>query len=169
VEPSEIAWNCIDFAIGHFAGGHYRYQHCTIGNYSVRQISEQPAALFTDNLILSDGSELVDDLYVRLQNSIIWGIDQQGEELILNTAGGAFSDILIEHVMLRSGDAVFDINNNILGSDPEFPRFLNPEAYDYRLDTLSPAIDQGRIILNQDLLDNDRDSKPDLGAYEWIR
>ena len=161
--------NCIDYATAHFAGGHYQYQHCTIANYSVGIFSEQPAAIFTDNLILADGSELIDDLYVRIQNSILWGNFQQSEELILNTAGGAFNDILVSHVMLRSSDDIFNINNNILDTDPDFPQFIDPFNFDFRLDTLSPAQDQGLdLMINKDLLGNDRDSQPDLGAYERI-
>jgi len=161
--------NCVDFGIAHFAGGYYQYQHCTIGNYSIGQFSEQPAAIFTDNLTLSDGSELVEDLYVRIQNSIIWGDHQDSEELILDTAGGALSDIFMQNLMLRSSNSLFDINNNILSTDPDFPAFIDPFNFDYRLDTLSPAKDKGiDLMINRDILGNDRDTQPDLGAYERI-
>lgn len=161
--------NCIDFAGAHFAGGYYRYQHCTFANYSIGQFSEEPALLFTDNLVLSDGSTLEADLYVRLQNSIVWGNHGDGEELLLNVAGEAREDVLLDHLLLRSSNNIYGINNNILGTDPEFPRFIDPFTFNYQLDSLSPAQDAGRpLSINTDLLGTTRDALPDLGAYERI-
>jgi len=57
-----------------------------------------------------------------------------------------------------------DINNNILNQDP---RFVEPELYDYRIDSLSPGIDRGAdLMIPIDLDGNPRDSLPDIGAYE---
>ncbi len=159
--------NCIQFCVGHFAGGYYRYRHCTIANYSVGLFSQEPSAIFTDNLILGDGSTLTEDLYVRLENSIIWGNHQDGEELILNGEGGSQTDVLLDHLMVRTSNSQFEINQNILGTDPGFPRFVDPSNFDYHLDTLSPAQDQGRqLSISVDLLGRPRDEFPDLGAYE---
>jgi len=161
--------NCIEFSVAHFAGGYYQYQHCTITNFSVEQFSQQPAAIFTDNFVLEDNSQLVEDLVVRIQNCIIWGIDLEEEELIFNLDGGANADLLIERSLLRSNNEIFDINGNILETDPLFPAFVDPFVQDFQLDTLSPAKDIGRTLpFSDDLLGNSRDAEPDAGAYERI-
>ncbi len=161
--------NCINALAGHFAGGHYIYQHCTFANYSIGIFNEAPALIFTDNLELADGSLLQADLYAQLQNNIIWGDYQDDEELQFVPSQGPSFQVLIEHSLIRSEDEDFDINNNILGTDPGLPGFVDPSMYNYQLDTLSPAKDRGRdLSIDIDLLGNPRDMLPDLGAYERI-
>jgi hypothetical protein len=161
--------NCINSTAGHFAGGHYTYQHCTIANYSIGLFNEAPAMIFTDNLELSDGSLLQADLYAQLQNNIIWGDYEDDEELQFVATGGTTFQVLAEHCLIRSQNRDFDINNNILGTDPGYPEFIDPFGYNYQLDTLSPAKDQGRVLnINTDLLGNPRDAMPDIGAYERV-
>lgn len=161
--------NCINAAAGHFAGGHYIYQHCTLANYSINLFNQAPAMIFTDNLELSDGSLLQEDLHAQLQNNIIWGVHQDGEELQFAPSEGTIFQVLMEHCLIRSQNQDFEVNNNILGQDPRFPEFVDPENYNYQLDTLSPAKDQGVMLtIDTDLLGNPRDAMPDLGAYERI-
>ena len=161
--------NCINSVAGHFAGGHYTYQHSTFANYSIGLFNEAPALVFTDNLELGDGSLLQADMYVQLQNNIIWGDHQDEEELIFSASEGPDFQVLLEHCLIRSENEEFDINNNILETDPAYPRFIDPAEYNYQLDTLSPAKDQGtNLFINIDLAGNPRDSSPDIGAYERI-
>ncbi len=161
--------NCANFTGAHFAGGNYVYQHCTFANYSIGLFNEAPALIFSDNLELDDGSLLQADLYTQLQNNIIWGDHQDREELVFNASDGPEFQVLMEHCLIRSQNEDFDINNNILDTDPDFPRFVDPTEFNYRLDTLSPAKDQGRLLpINTDLLGNPRDAQPDVGAYERI-
>ena len=161
--------NCVKSTGAHFAGGNYVYQHCTFANYSIGLFNEAPALIFTDNLELDDGSLLQADLYTQLQNNIIWGDHQDSEELLFNASGGPDFQVLLEYCLIRSQNEDFDINNNILATDPDFPKFVDPREFDYQLDTLSPAQDQGRLLpINKDLLGNPRDEQPDIGAYERI-
>ncbi len=161
--------NCAGFTGAHFAGGNYVYQHCTFANYSIGIINEAPALIFSDNLELDDGKLLQADLYTQLQNNIIWGDHQDQEELLFNASGDPEFQVLLEYCLIRSQNADFDINDNILGTDPDFPQFVDSRDFDYQLDTLSPAQDQGRLLLiNTDLLGNPRGGQPDIGAYERI-
>ena len=161
--------NCINATAGHFAGGNYLYQHCTFANYSIGLFNENPAMIFSDNLELADGSLLQADLSVQLQNNIIWGDYQDIEELQFAASEGPVFQVLADHCMIRSQDDNLDINNNILGVDPEFPRFVDPREFNYQLDTLSPAKDQGSVLpIDVDILGNPRDAMPDMGAYERI-
>lgn len=161
--------NCVNAAAGHFAGGHYTYQHCTFANYSIGLFSEGPAMIFSDNLELADGSLLQADLTTRLQNNIIWGDYSDVEELQFNTTEGPKFEVLVEHSLIRTQNLDFDINNNILNTDLGFPQFVNPVEYNYQLDKQSPARDAGRQLpITTDLLGNQRDANPDIGAYERI-
>jgi hypothetical protein len=161
--------NCVNAAGGHFAGGNYQYQHCTFANYSIGLFNQAPALVFTDNLELADGSLLQEDLYTSIQNTIIWGDYQEQEELVFNASEGPSFQILLEHSLVRSQNPDFDINNNILSTAPDFPNFVDPSSYNYQLDTLSPAKDQGRdLSIDTDLLGNPRDGFPDIGAFERI-
>jgi hypothetical protein len=161
--------NCVNATAGHFAGGHYIYQHCTFANYSIGLFNEAPALVFADNLELSDGSLLQADLYTQIENTIIWGDHQDNEELLLNASEGPEFQILMQHSLIRSENPDFAINNNILDTDPDFPKFVDPREYNYQLDTLSPAMDQGVLLpIDTDLLGNPRDAQPDIGAYERV-
>lgn len=161
--------NCVNSTGGHFAGGHYVYQHCTFANYSLGLFNEAPALVFADNLELGDGSLLQADIYVQLQNDIVWGDYQEREELLFSGSEGPEFQVLVEHNLIRSQNPDFDINNNTLGTDPEFPGFVDPSDFNYQLDTLSPAKDQGRLLpIYVDIQGTPRDSQPDIGAYERV-
>ena len=82
--------------------------------------------------------------------------------------------------MAKSADKLFNIdfkNNLIRTSNIEFatdnilnqdPHFMQPSAYNYRIDSLSPAINVAADLAIQIDLDSlQRDNKPDIGAYEW--
>ena len=47
--------------------------------------------------------------------------------------------------------------------------FVDANADDYHLDTLSIAINAGISIpgISKDLVNNDRDTQPDIGCYEY--
>lgn len=161
--------NCVEATAGHFAGGHYTYQHCTFANYALGLFNEGPAVIFSDNLELADGSLLQADLYTQVQNSIVWGDYEEVEELQFSATEGTLVEILLEHSLIRSENPDYAINNNILATDPSFPAFQDPSSYNYQLDTLSPAKDQGtQLGIPLDLLGNNRDDAPDPGAYERI-
>lgn len=155
--------NCAEFCVGNFAGGNYTYYHCTFANYSINFFRENPVFAVTDNLLLGDQSLLVDDVMLRMSNTIVWG--DFDNEIILNNEGGANFDALIASNIIRTTEQGFDDNGNLLNSDP---LFIDPLEYNYRLDSLSPAIDSGLISeITLDLDGNSRDQNPDIGSFEW--
>jgi len=161
--------NCVSYTGAHFAGGNYVYQHCTFANYSIGLFNESPALIFSDNLELADGSLLQGDVYTILQNNIIWGDYQDREELIFSSSEGPDFQVFMENCLIRSQNSDFEVNDNILAIDPDFPKFVDPRAFDYQLDSLSPAQNQGTPLpILTDLLGNPRDAQPDIGAYERI-
>jgi len=156
--------NCEVNTVGNYAGGNYKYEHCTFGNFTFDFFRQDPSVVFADNLALGNNSLLVEDLSVEMTNSIIWG--SLSDELLTSNAGGAQFNVSIDHSLLRTRDDQWSGNNNIIN---ENPRFIDPRGYNYALDTLSPAKDAGiNIGILNDLDGNSRDSKPDLGAFERI-
>ena len=154
--------NCAEFVVGNFAGGNYRYLNCTFANFSFTFFRENPLFVVSDNLVLADGNVLIEDVKLDVLNCIIWG--DFNDEIILNNDGGADFQVSIRYSILKTTSLDFDINNNLLNTDP---LFVNPFGYDYHIDSLSPAINAGIFSgVDTDLDGIKRDSLPDLGAYE---
>lgn len=159
--------NCGTYTVGNFAGGNYTYGHCTFANYNFVFFRQEPSVVFTNNLVLADNSTLAADLHVNIFNSIVWGSLQ--EEILTSNADEAGFVINANNNLLRTNNEDFAFNNILNTSDVSFPEFKNPEDYNYRLDTLSPAKDTGHLTtILKDLDGNPRDNLPDLGAYERL-
>ncbi len=156
--------NCVEFNMAGLAGGNYDFKHNTFANFGFGFFRNQPVLVFTNNLQLSDGSIISEDLNAKLRNSIVWG--SQNEELQFSNSGDKQFNVSFTNNLLRTELQEFEADN-ILNLDP---LFVEPSVFDYRIDSLSPAIDVGvdlGILIDLDSLQ--RDSKPDVGAYEWIQ
>lgn len=154
--------NCVEFNIAALAGGNYVFEHNTFANFGFGFFRSQPIMVLTNNLQLSDGSVLLDDLKATLTNNIIWG--SQTEEVQLAETGDKLFEVNVNGNLIRSTFPEFT-SNNILNQDP---LFIQPSEYNYRIDSLSPAINVGEdigILIDLDSLQ--RDNNPDIGAYEW--
>ncbi|MBU2552846.1 MAG: hypothetical protein KKF98_00205, partial [Bacteroidetes bacterium] len=86
--------------------------------------------------------------------------------------GNADSLYFLSHTLVKTSLKMDDpayFNAIIKNEDP---LFFNVSANDYRLDTLSPAINKGdpAIALESpfDLLNNSRLNNPDAGAYQFM-
>jgi len=98
-----------------------------------------------------------------MQNTIVWG--DLDDEILLNGEGGANFTVLLAYSLLKTTLADLDINQNKVNRDPVF---VEPEAYNYRLQESSPAINKGvNLMIDTDLDGNTRGKQPDIGAYEW--
>jgi len=154
--------NCFELNVGSLAGGNYTFNHCTIANYGLDFIRETPSLFISDNISLDDGNEIVEPVTVIIQNSIVDG--NLDDEIQFNLSGNTASQFSFSHSMFRTTIADLDTLENIINENPEF---IDPFAYNYRLDTLSPAKDHGRMLnVEFDLDGNMRDEFPDLGAFE---
>ena len=86
--------------------------------------------------------------------------------------GGADSNYFFEYGIMKTSRDLSDetIFQNILKN--EDPLFLDFNLNDYRIDSLSPAVDYGsKTIADQvpfDILGNPRTESPDLGAFEFV-
>ncbi len=154
--------NCAEFNIAGLAGGNYEFKHNTFANFGFGFFRNQPILVFTNNLQLSDGSIIFDDLNANLENCIVWG--NQNEELQFSDSGEKQFNVSFSNNLLRTKLQEFDTDNT-LNQDP---LFIEPSEFNYRIDTLSPAINAGvdlGVLFDLDSLP--RDTNPDLGAYEW--
>jgi len=156
--------NCIEGTFAGLAGGNYTLRHCTLSNAGSRFFRESPSVTFS-NFILDESNNLFnpEGTFVELENCIIWG--NLEEEFQILHQGNQPIELSLQHNLLKTQQEL-ENGSNILN---ENPKFKNPNHYDFQLDTLSPAKDQGKIsTIKIDLLHQLRDSKPDLGAYERI-
>ena len=155
--------NCGVHLAGHFAGGNYRYEHCTFVNLDFDfYYREDPSIIFSDFADFGE-EQFADNISVSLVNSIIWG--ELDDEIILSNAGGKIFEINTQNNLIKTTDEGYAVSNLI----NEDPIFINPYDYDYQLDELSPAKDNGIDIgIVTDLEGNLRDANPDIGAYEGV-
>lgn len=156
--------NCAINTVGNYAGGNYRYEHCTFANFTFDFFRQDPAVVFSDNLVINNDALLVSDIEVNLVNTIIWG--SLKDEILLSNGGEAAFTLNMSNNLLRTTNSEFDVESNILNKDP---KFFDPREYIYTLDTLSPAKDAGIDIgLATDHDNRPRDAEPDIGAFERI-
>lgn len=168
VATNTLIANCVGPAVANLAGGNYRYTHCTFANYYTGQ-REAPAAYFADYFELPDGL-LAADLNLVLQNSIIWGNLSSGNELIIRSAGSGQVTLQLEHNLIRSSNNEFAGEGNILNNNLGFVKFKGVGTYDFRPDSLSPAVNAAKPLgIEYDLRGKKRDSQPDIGALEFIK
>ena len=159
-------------------GGNYNFNYCTVSNYN-----NQDQALFLNNFRCenSECSEvLANPLRATFTNCIFVGNDRDEIALVDVTAGDEpdFFDYNLENCMvvvdeLLDADAFPNFFDrcldckNVTRSDSIF---LDLDAFDLSLDTMSIAIDMGKNIsgINTDIIGNPRAiDQPDMGCYEF--
>lgn len=156
--------NCEINTVGNYAGGAYRYEHCTFASFSFDFFRQSPSVIFSNNIILADESVLTAPLEVSVINSIIWG--SLTDELLLSEDPSSTFSVSFAGSVIRSRQYAESpiLDENLVN---ENPAFFDPQEYDYRLSEGSPAIDFGIDAgIPLDLDGNPRDGSPDAGAYE---
>ena len=161
-------------------GGDYLFNYCTVSNYD-----NQDVALQANNLkcLTSDcSSVLVNGLQCQFTNCIFNGNDRD-EISFFDISEGADPQLFqydFDHCIVKVDELLdaesypnfFDncINcKNTVNSDT---LFLDLNNYDFRLDTMSIAIDMAKSIpfVTEDILGTPRESNtPDIGCYEFIK
>ncbi len=155
-------------------GGDIEFIHCTIANYQ-RLVNRDGPALALANFLGEEGKPPV---YYPLNkadfiNSIIYG--SQLDELGLGIAEESAHAFFFRNCLIRNSAelAAEYAEACIYNEDPVFISIGKEYIYDFRIDTLSAAIDRGlesyALTIPFDLDGNSRttDLAPDLGAYEW--
>lgn len=160
-------------------GGDYQFDHCTLASYGV-----DASALALNNFQCYNddcSSFSVYRLNTRWRNCIIFG--SRNDELILGDAAErgdpALFNLSMQNCVVKVKDLLTRNSNryadffstyciDCLNGTRDDKLFLAREDDDYRLDTLSIAIDRGLIIpeISTDLTGQQRDATPDIGCYE---
>lgn len=154
--------NCVEFTFAGLAGGNYVFKHNTFANFGFGIFRNQPIMVFTNNLKLSDGTVIFDDLKAEVLNNIIYG--NQTDEVQLVNAQEKLFEIYFSNNLIRTTIAGL-AEENLVNQDP---LFVKPSEFNYRIESLSPAKDVGinlGVLIDLDSLQ--RDNEPDMGAYEW--
>lgn len=159
--------NCGQYTFAGDLGGDYDMRHCTFANYGGTFSRREPSfALSNADLVDENGKVLaVNNLQFNIRNSIIYG--SLREELAIYNDGQGVVLPTIENNIIRSELQGYSATNQISID----PRFKDIEEQDFSLDTLSPAKDKGPLLsplVSKDLEGTNRDSKPDIGAYERV-
>jgi len=165
-----VVANCGAYCMAFTGGGNYNFIQSTLADYWQYGVRKTPA-LFLNNFLLDTlDNPIPIPIHFEMGNSIVYGYndDEFGTEMV----EGADSSYFFNHVLLKSS---FDVSNenqfeSVLTN--ENPLFLDYETNDYRLDSLSPAVDIGSESISSqipnDILGNPRGNKPDMGAYEFV-
>ena len=160
-----------------FAGGNYRFSHCTFANYNT---SHQAPSIRMSNFYEDvNGNEILRPMErADFENCIIYGRIQS--ELGIEQTEETLFNYKFNNCLIKINESDFDISNsahfvsNTYNEEPNFVQEMDAYEYNYELDTLSPAQHSatGNIALQfpYDLLGNSRlsDNGPDIGAYERI-
>jgi hypothetical protein len=175
--------NCGQASLAATLGGRYNFTHTTIANYWTESFRPLPALLINNFSIDENQTATIADLTeANFNNCIIYGNDNP--EFLLEEvedAGVAFN-FKFTNCLVRFEDN----NNNFTGENYDFsntalyeniifnrdPLFTNTDQNDLTLENNSPAIGTGNLFFaNQvpnDILNNDRTTAPDVGAYQHV-
>ena len=157
-----VIYNCGQYIVGNFAGGTYQYDHCTLVNFPNFFFRDEPSVQFSDNATVG-GTLYSGPLNITLRNSIIWG--NQRDELLVSDGGFGVTKTFVSGIVRST----LPVNGHFTSQEFNFPGFINPQLFDYRLDTTAFARDRGTLIgIDTDLNGSARDVKPDMGAFEFI-
>ncbi len=177
---NSVFTNCADKTLFLSVGGSYDFRHCTFANYWTSTVRLEPSLVVSNNLIISDADgnpiTLLGDLQnANFGNCIIYGSNE--EEIILSKNDQVQFNYKFEYCILKTiletSDQQF-FNNCQKNTDP---LFVDVYKHNYRIDTLSPAINFGSLeVVNSSPVDittdldgisRVTDEAPDAGAYEF--
>lgn len=184
-KTSIYAYNCVianakDYVCYLFGSGPFQFYHTTFANYyspiAYEYRSNNYPTLYLTNYIentaYTSGYESYEITNSFFRNCIIYGT--YSNELTLDFLANINYDLSFDHCLIRKSDTTeySGVFSNIKWN--KSPKFVDGEYLDFKLDTLSAAINAGDLTWGNmyptDLNDESRvaDTYPDLGAYERI-
>ncbi|MFN8255115.1 MAG: hypothetical protein U0W24_05460 [Bacteroidales bacterium] len=177
-----FATNCLIDDCGYYTlaltiGGEYNFYHCTFANYWQNSFRNTPSLLLNNYYKYNNLYIIRDIEHAGFYNCIVYG-DRQNEIFVDAYSGSGKLEYNFDNCLLKYTIDAGLSESRLSGClANEEPLFKSKFAYDFRLDTLSPAInkaskafvDQFPALLQYDLLNKSRisDVNPDAGAFEW--
>ena len=162
-------------------GGNINVLNSTLANYWSGGNREDPMLFVSNRYSTGENSEESENLNILFGNTIIYGSKE--EELELDSAKSAEYNLTFDHCVLRTElvtsdntrykSCVINPSSVTIGDESFLPVYKNQNAQDFSLFQESVAVDKGSIeILNlltdkTDILNNNRDATPDIGAFEY--
>lgn len=173
--------NASQAALACTLGGTYNFKHCTFVNYWTGSSRQTPAVVL-DNSLKVDNTIFKENLTVSINNSIIFG--PNNVEIGINKEDGTAFIINLDYNLIKCNDNNGQLATNTLYSslilnnptvkvanndNPNDPKFKDTSKNDLRISSTSSARgfgNSGYVVL-RDILNNDRLSPFDLGAYNF--
>jgi hypothetical protein len=149
-------------------GGSYDFRQLTVGNYWGSSVRTGPS-IYVRNYSYDHSGNIIYNGLVKAYfgNAIIYG--NVPEEIGLDMKPETDSVYTFDHCLLLTGRNISSPVNFIGCLVNQDPRYVDVQQYDYRIDSISPAIDKGIPMgVPFDIQGIDRGISPDLGAYEWV-
>jgi len=163
-----VIGNCGGSALWIEKGGNYDFRQFTIGNFWSASVRTLPALYLSNYTTDSLGPipHSLDSAYFG--NCIIYGLaDGEIKYDSVKTAG--FSH-MFDHCLLKTGLGVTNPNYYLECIVNKDPGFLDVQKFDYRIDSISPAINKGVPMgVTYDITGQLRPDSPALGAYEYAK
>lgn len=162
-------------------GGKYNFTHCTIANYWSNSFRQFPSVLLNNFLVDENNDTQTNNLdAANFNNCIIYGNDNP--EFILDEENGSDFNFKFTNCLIKFQDTNsnftgenYDFNNTLIYENVVFnqnPDFRSAFENDLVIGNDSAANSIGNITFaNQvpfDILNVNRTSSPDLGAYQHI-
>ena len=171
-----VVSDCGQFAVALIIGGNYEFYHCTIANYWGGFTNRTTPAVVLNNYYedINGNIQIREIENAYFGNCIIYGSRESEFEVDKHPDGRL--DYTLDYCLTRIDPEMFE------GDESHFPgiinnkdpKFLSPETFNYRLDTLSPAKDAASSLISSGFpIDLDGVSRlsdlgPDIGAYERV-
>tara|TARA_B100001029_G_C15048761_1_gene449109 strand:+ start:586 stop:2118 length:1533 start_codon:yes stop_codon:yes gene_type:complete len=166
--------NAGQYALALNIGGEYDFKHCTFANY-YNLTSRQTPSIFINNYYEDINGQIQyrELLKANFGNCIIYGDNEN--EILFDALDGSSLNYLFDHCLVKMDLSVYDPENDNLFQNTminEDPLFLDKSIWDFRLDSLSPALNYGKDeianLVPYDLDGNYRLNNPDLGCFERV-
>ena len=166
--------NAGQYALALNIGGEYDFKHCTFANY-YNLASRQTPSVFINNYYedINEQIQYRELSKANFGNCIIYGDNEN--EILFDALEGTSLNYLFDHCLIKMDLSVYDPENDNLFQNTmvnEDPLFVDKNIWDFRLDSLSPALNYGKAeianLVPYDLDGNYRLNSPDLGCLERI-
>jgi hypothetical protein len=167
---NNLIYNCGQFLVYAVLGGNYDLKQNTLAGFNFNSARQTPAVYFSDGYQVNNSLQTA-ALKVNLTNNIIWG--SLDNELVFDKRGTQALNIQLQSNLLKSKEASYNINGNLLNADP---LFISARNENYQLNMQSPALNKGNNLsgdpyfstyLYKDLNGIIRIFPSELGCYEF--
>ena len=164
-----VIGDCGQHGIDITYGGSYDFRHLTIGNYWFSSVRRAPSVAISNYDYDTAGKKIVNSLVkAYFGNCILYGANE--EEIGFDSVAGVAYEYKFENTLLRTLLPLTNSNRFVNCLKNKNPRFVNAQLWNYQIDSISPAIDQGADLgLPFDLRGLSRTLPPDLGAFEYVK